>query len=70
MPVMDGYTASIEIRKFNKEIPILALSASIFMEVKDKINESGMNGFIFKPFDPKELLKEIDTFINKVPNSK
>jgi len=29
-----------------------------------------MNGFIFKPFDPKELLKEIDTFINKVPNSK
>lgn len=70
MPIMDGYTASIEIRKFNKEIPILALSASIFMEVKDKINESGMNGFIFKPFDPKELLKEIDTFINKAPNSK
>lgn len=69
MPVMDGYTASIEIRKFNKEIPILALSASIFMEVKDKINESGMNGFIFKPFDPKELLKEIDTFINKMPTS-
>ena len=65
MPVMDGYQATIEIRKFNKEIPILALSASIFMEVKDKINESGMDGFIFKPFDPKELLKEIDSFINK-----
>lgn len=69
MPVMDGYEASIEIRKFNKEIPILALSASIFMEVKDKINESGMDGFIFKPFDPKELLKEIDFFVNKKTTS-
>ena len=69
MPVMDGYEASIEIRKFNKEIPILALSASIFMEVKDKINESGMDGFIFKPFDPKELLKEIDFFVNKKTSS-
>lgn len=65
MPVMDGYTAAIEIRKFNKEIPILALSASVFMEVKDKINESGMDGFIFKPFDPKELLAQIDAFVNQ-----
>jgi CheY-like chemotaxis protein len=35
MPVMDGYEASRQIRKFDKEIPILALSASVFMEVKD-----------------------------------
>jgi signal transduction histidine kinase/CheY-like chemotaxis protein len=60
MPVMDGYTASKEIRKFNKYIPILALSASVFMEVKDKMEESGMNGFIFKPFDPEELLNQIE----------
>ena len=60
MPVMDGYNATIEIRKFNKNIPILALSASVFMEVKDKINESGMNGFIFKPFEPHDLLNQIE----------
>lgn len=65
MPVMDGYEATKEIRKLNKKVPILALSASIFMEVKDQIAESGMDGFIFKPFDPKELLNEIDKFINK-----
>ena len=64
MPIMDGYTAAIEIRKFNKEIPILALSASVFMEAKDKIKESGMNGFIFKPFDPQDLLNKIDDAIN------
>jgi len=60
MPIMDGYAASKEIRKFNKTIPILAFSASIFMEVKDKMEECGMNGFIFKPFDPEDLLNQIE----------
>ncbi len=59
MPIMDGYTATSEIRKFNKELPILALSASVFMEVKDKISASRMNGFIFKPFNPEDLLDQI-----------
>jgi signal transduction histidine kinase/BarA-like signal transduction histidine kinase len=65
MPVMDGYTSALEIRKFNSKIPILALSASVFMEVKDKIFESGMDGFIFKPFDPEDLLQQINTQIHK-----
>jgi CheY-like chemotaxis protein len=37
MPIMDGYTASSEIRKFNAKIPILTLSASVFIEVTNKI---------------------------------
>jgi signal transduction histidine kinase/CheY-like chemotaxis protein len=60
MPVMDGYTSSIEIRKFNSTLPILALSASVFIEVKSKIEKSGMNGFIFKPFDPEDLYNRIE----------
>jgi CheY-like chemotaxis protein len=64
MPIMDGYQSTIEIRKFNKTLPILALSASIFMEVKDKINESGMNGFIYKPFNPEDLLDKIEQAIS------
>jgi signal transduction histidine kinase/CheY-like chemotaxis protein len=64
MPIMDGYTASKEIRKFNKYIPIIALSASVFMEVKDSLEKSGMNGFIFKPFDPEDLLNKIEEVTN------
>ena len=64
MPIMDGYIATIEIRKFNEKIPILALSGAVFMEVKDKINESGMNGFIYKPFNPEDLLNKIEEFAN------
>lgn len=64
MPIMDGYTATIEIRKFNTTLPILALSASVLMEIKNKILECGMNGFILKPFVPEDLLNEIDEQIN------
>ena len=64
MPVMDGYTSSIEIRKFNTTLPILALSASVFLEVKSKIEQSGMNGFIFKPFDPEDLYNRIEAVID------
>ncbi|WP_246474446.1 response regulator [Arenibacter arenosicollis] len=64
MPVMDGYTASREIRKFNSTLPILALSASVFLEVKNKILQSGMNGFIFKPFDPENLLNRIEEVLD------
>ena len=68
MPIMDGYTASKEIRKFNTVTPIMALSASVFMEVKSKIIESGMNGFIFKPFEPEDLLDKIeDAMQSKIP---
>ena len=65
MPIMDGYTASKKIREFNKYTPIFALSASVFMEVKDKVAESGMNGFIFKPFDPDDLLNQIEDVIKE-----
>ena len=64
MPVMDGYTATQEIRKTDKDTPIIALSASEFMEVKDKIFQSGMNRFVFKPFVPEDLLSQLDNTIN------
>ena len=62
MPVMDGYTSTFEIRKFNTTTPVIALSANVFLEIKDKIEECGMNGFIFKPFTPEDLLSQIVNF--------
>lgn len=65
MPIMDGFAATREIRKFNTELPILALSASVFMEVKEKILLTGMNGFIFKPFEPEDLLNQVEEAVHK-----
>ncbi len=68
MPVVDGYTASKEIRKFNTEIPIIALTAAAIKGVKEKCVIAGMNSFISKPFDSQNLLKIIYDYIPKLKN--
>ncbi len=63
MPVMDGHKATMEIRKFKPEIPIIALTAHAFMEDKARSIAAGCNNFITKPIDQKKLLKMIDHYL-------
>ncbi|SHI89512.1 PAS domain S-box protein [Flavobacterium terrae] len=51
MPVMNGYEAAIDIRKFNPNVPIIALTAGTIKGEKEKCIESGMNDYISKPID-------------------
>ena len=64
MPVMDGYEASIIIRNFtDKEkatVPIIALTASVAMDVRNKITDAGINDFVSKPFSPDELKAKLE----------
>ncbi|MBN8837568.1 MAG: response regulator [Sphingobacteriia bacterium] len=62
MPVMDGYSATEAIRKFDTEVPIIALSASISNEIQEKASKMGMNGFVIKPFNPNDLYSVIYKF--------
>lgn len=59
MPVMDGYTASMQIRNLNrpdaKTIPIIALTANAFAEDIEKSVKAGMNAHIAKPIDQEKL---------------
>ncbi|HNI25363.1 MAG TPA: ATP-binding protein, partial [Leptospiraceae bacterium] len=58
MPGMDGYEVSRRIRAsggINQDVIIIALTASIISEVKEKILSAGMNGMLTKPFKPEEL---------------
>lgn len=59
MPVMDGITATKEIRKFDPHTPIIALTASASAELLDKIKMDGFNDYVLKPFAPKELNRAI-----------
>lgn len=63
MPNMDGIEATQEIRKFNKELPIIALTATV-SEMKDKIEKVGMNGIVNKPFNPEELYHALKQIVN------
>lgn len=57
MPVMDGVTATREIRKNieYKEMPIIALTANVMEDSREVVYEAGMNDFISKPLDVKHL---------------
>ena len=56
MPKMDGYEAAARIREFNKDVPIIAMTANVFKEDIDKSLAAGMNGHIGKPLDMEEVL--------------
>ncbi len=60
MPVMDGYTATREIRKSkseNRNLPIIALTAHAFEEERREILAAGCNDFVRKPFKEAEIFE-------------
>jgi len=57
MPVMDGYTATKEIRKDRrfKELSIVAMTADAMSGIREKVLDIGMNDYVTKPINPAEL---------------
>lgn len=59
MPVMDGIEATQKIRSFDgeyfKTVPIIALTANAIASARDEYFSAGMNDFIGKPINLKEL---------------
>jgi CheY-like chemotaxis protein/two-component sensor histidine kinase len=61
MPIMDGLTATKEIRKTGDKTPIIAMTANAFREDAARCIEAGMNDHIGKPLDTNrfiEILRE------------
>ncbi|MCH7944892.1 MAG: PAS domain S-box protein, partial [Armatimonadetes bacterium] len=71
MPEMDGFEATREIRRIEKEnagdapvsprIPIVALTANALKRDREKCLEAGMDDHIAKPFDPAQLIEAIES---------
>jgi len=63
MPVMDGYQATEYIRnqmiKPKCEVPILAITANVLNESKERSRKAGANDCIFKPYTADDLLNKI-----------
>ncbi|MFT5716532.1 MAG: CheY-like chemotaxis protein/anti-sigma regulatory factor (Ser/Thr protein kinase) [Oleiphilaceae bacterium] len=63
MPIMDGFTATQNIRKLEKEnqhVIIFALTASTSSEIDERSVEVGMDDIMLKPFKFESLLKKIN----------
>ena len=49
MPKMDGYEATTKIRALDKDIPIIALTASVMKDEHERLKSKDFNGFLRKP---------------------
>lgn len=59
MPVLDGISAVKEIRCFDRDLPVIALTASASVEMQEEIRQSGFNDYVSKPFTPSNLYLKI-----------
>jgi PAS domain S-box-containing protein len=65
MPVMNGLEATSAIRQLAgnyKTLPIIALTADVSADVKEKIKQAGMNHYLAKPFQPADLYQVIASY--------
>ena len=69
MPNMDGFTATREIRKrentSTRRIPIVALTAYALDEDRRKCLEAGMDAYLPKPINSRDLYEIVDKVIQK-----
>lgn len=67
MPVMDGYEATMKIRKFpnriRANIPIVALTANAVSEDRERASVAGMDGFLVKPVNSLRLLSVMTKYL-------
>lgn len=68
MPVMDGYEATRLIREREstlslKPVPIVALTADVSKENREKCEAIGMVDFLLKPYEPSQLIEKIQHYL-------
>jgi len=65
LPEKDGFTLAQEIRKFDKQTPIIFLTAKSLKEDKLRGLKLGGDDYITKPFSIEELMLKIDIFLRR-----
>jgi two-component system sensor histidine kinase/response regulator len=65
MPVMDGLAATIAMRKLPElaGLPIVAMTANVMPQDRERCRAAGMDGFLAKPIDPAELFATLAAWI-------
>jgi len=63
LPEIDGYEATRQIRKFNKDVVIIGQTAYALLGDKDKVLGAGCDDYIAKPIDKTELMRIIMKYI-------
>jgi signal transduction histidine kinase/DNA-binding NarL/FixJ family response regulator len=67
MPVMDGFTAMLELRGKGYRGPIIALTANAMDRDRTKCLNAGCNEFVTKPIQMEKLFKSIGRYLKVTP---
>ena len=65
MPVMDGYEATKEIRKYSTKVPIIAITAFAYASDEQKVMESGFDGYMPKPINARQLKAQLKDIMQR-----
>lgn len=63
MPLMDGFEATQAIRQKGNNVPIVALTANAFREGRERCLKAGMNDYLAKPVDDRDLIACVDYWV-------
>ncbi|MFH1064746.1 MAG: response regulator [Candidatus Woesearchaeota archaeon] len=63
LPNMSGYEAARIIRATHEDMPIIALTSFTAEQVMEEATEAGFNTVLQKPYDSKQLLETIATYL-------
>ena len=69
LPIMNGYDATIEIKKFRPDLPVIAQTAYAIKGDREKSFEAGCDDYISKPFKEEALMKMINHHLKKKKSS-
>ncbi|MBS2210799.1 response regulator [Carboxylicivirga mesophila] len=65
LPIMDGYTATREIKAINKAIPVIAQTAHVMSGEREKCMEAGCDDYLAKPIRLQILMDTLSKYLNK-----
>jgi len=67
MPEMDGFETARRIRQIDgaEALPVIALTAGVLREERDRAMAAGMNDFLPKPIDPRRMVASLRTHVER-----
>jgi CheY-like chemotaxis protein len=70
MPVLDGFAVVRRIRESPRiaRLPIVAVTAYAMQGDRERILDSGFDGYLSKPIDPSRLTEELNRLLTKQPS--
>ena len=65
MPAMDGLEATRQIRAFNTQVPVIALTAYAMTDDRERSLQAGCNDYISKPFSRSRIFSVLGPYLDQ-----